>query len=178
MRLKDNGEKWINYGDYDFLSFGGCLVRPHYNAEKLKKHPEYQNTYDVFSLNTEAGENGDQMFAAIYVVDVMECEDWKQDILLAIGQEDKRLLSMEKIMPMSQWAKEIVDYGGIAKPLANYSGKDSDNWEDFIISEEDLKNWLRELGVEKNIILFQTKKRCLNGVSFFLKSKLGFRSYF
>lgn len=154
MRLTDNGEKWINYGDYDFLTFGGCLVRPHYNAEKLKKHPEYQNTYDVFSLNTEAGENGDQMFAAIYVVDVMECEDWKQDILLAIGQEDKRLLSMEKIMPMSQWAKEIVDYGGIVKPLANYSGRDSDNWEDFIISEENLKNWLRELGVEKNIILF------------------------
>ena len=102
MRLTNNGEKWINYGDYDFLTFGGCLVRPHYNAEKLKKHPEYQNTYDVFSLNTEAGENGDQMFAAIYVVNVMECEDWKQDILLAIGQEEKRLLSMEKIMPIAE----------------------------------------------------------------------------
>ena len=154
MRLKDNGEKWINYGDYDFLAFGGCLVRPHYNAEKLKKHPDGKNTYDVFSLNTEAGEDNNQMSAAIYVVDVSDFECWKQDILLAIGQEDKRLLSMEKIMPMSQWAKEIVDYGGIVEPLANYSGTNSDYWDDFIISEEDLKNWLRELGAEKDIILF------------------------
>ena len=96
MRLKDNGEKWINYGDYDFLAFGGCLVRPHYNAEKLKNHPDGKNTYDVFSLNTEAGEDNNQMSAAIYVVDVPDFECWKQDILFAIGQEDKSQLSMEK----------------------------------------------------------------------------------
>lgn len=153
MRLKDNGEKWINYGDYDFLAFGGCLVRPHYNAEKLKKHPDGKNTYDVFSLNTEAGEDNKQMSAAIYVVDVSDFECWKQDILFAIGQEDKSQLSMEKIMPMSQWAKEIVEYG-VAEPPIDYFGTHSNDWENFIISEIDLKKWLHELGAEKDIILF------------------------
>lgn len=51
---------WINLGDVNFLTYGGCMVRPHWSEEELKEHPELSTMYDVFYLNTEAGENGVQ----------------------------------------------------------------------------------------------------------------------
>ena len=52
--------EWVNMGDINFLAYGGCLVKPHFSEEELKDHESLENTFDVFYLNTEFGENGDE----------------------------------------------------------------------------------------------------------------------
>lgn len=90
--------EWINMGDINFLAYGGCLVKPHFSEEELKDHESLENTFDVFYLNTEFGENGDENFAALCYVDLDDSWLPWADMLKCIGLDEEVGLSVEKLV--------------------------------------------------------------------------------
>lgn len=150
-------KEWINYGDVNFLAYGGCLVAPHWDKATLEEHPDFADQFDVFQLITEAGDNCDQMLARLFMVTVGDYEDSKKDILYAIGLEDKADLPMDKIIPLSMWAKEIVEYG-CGEQGMSYDNPYACQFEDYVISKEDLKKWLTDLGAADVIHLKEDEK--------------------
>lgn len=108
--------EWVNMGDINFLAYGGCLVKPHFSEEELKDHESLENTFDVFYLNTEFGENGDENFAALCYVDLDDSWLPWADMLKCIGLDEEVGLSVEELVkkhsPMLL-AKELVEYAGV-----------------------------------------------------------------
>lgn len=90
--------EWVNMGDINFLAYGGCLVKPHFSEEELKDHESLENTFDVFYLNTEFGENGDENFAALCYVDLDDSWLPWADMLKYIGLDEEVGLSVEELV--------------------------------------------------------------------------------
>lgn len=146
--------EWVNMGDINFLAYGGCLVKPHFSEEELKDHESLENTFDVFYLNTEFGENGDENFAALCYVDLDDSWLPWADMLKCIGLDEEVGLSVEELVkkhsPMLL-AKELVEYAGVQNFSPEVVKNDTYNRypysaEDFTVSDADLVKWLRDLG--------------------------------
>lgn len=153
---------WINCGDINFLAYGGCLVKPHWTKEELASCENggelLKYTYDVFYLNPEYGENGDQNYAALCCIDLdgLNFDDMLKTCGLdeKVGKTLKELLE-DGISPETL-AKEMVEYDGVS----NYNPSVCKNgqyiqypgtWEDFIVSNEDLISWMKDIGAEEFI---------------------------
>lgn len=106
--------KWMNMGDINHLAYGGCLVKPHFDENESIEGTAY--IYDIFYLNPEYGENGDQNFAALCYVDLTDLWLHWDDMLRACGYDDYIGLSftelIKKLSPEIM-AKEIVEYEGV-----------------------------------------------------------------
>lgn len=146
--------EWTNMGDINFLAYGGCLVKPHFSEEELKDHESLENTFDVFYLDTESGENGDENFAALCYVDLDDSWLPWADMLKCIGLDKEVGLPVEELVkkhsPMLL-AKELVEYAGVQNFSPEVVKNDTYNRypysaEDFTVSDEDLVKWLRDLG--------------------------------
>ena len=137
--------KWENLGDIDFLTYGGCLVKPAYDD------PELAASYNVFYMNVDTDEE-DKVFATLLIVDVddyINDEKNKMDILKAIGLEDRENDDPLMIMDNAAWAKEIIEYYGVSnfsptvlKPNTYYPTY----YEDYLCTPDEVKDWLIELG--------------------------------
>lgn len=148
---------WVNLGDINFTTYGGSLVSKHWSDEENKKYPSLSGMYDVFTLNTEAGDNGDQLSAAMMCVDVYDIDqETKKSILQSIGLESKIQEDNDEIMSKERWAKELADagYGGQAE---SFTSQYPSEWKDFIISEEDLKKWMTLLEADEFLPKEETK---------------------
>lgn len=153
--IEKKGEtEWINMGDINFLAYGGCLVKPHFSEEELKDHESLENTFDVFYLNTEFGENGDENFAALCYVDLDDSWLPWADMLKCIGLDEEVGLPVEELVkkhsPMLL-AKELVEYAGVQNFSPEVVKNDTYNRypysaEDFTVSDADIVKWLRDLG--------------------------------
>lgn len=144
--------EWKNYGDINYQTNGGCLVRRSFTDDRLKKYPSLSSCYDVFFCNTEAGDHGDKIFAALCQVDIKDSWIDKDDILVAIGLEDMSGRPLEEILEPEQWAKEMVGYYGVQ----NFGGRSfkseyPDSFEEYLVTQEELHEWLCALGTE-NIV--------------------------
>lgn len=140
--------KWINYGDVNFLEHGGCLVAPSYSEDEIKENPALSDVFNVFKVITDAGDDENApIFAALYTIDISDYEDKKEMILEAAGFESKEKLEKSSKMPASEWAKEIVEYGGGNVPSCYHSEKiQYPVMEDYFISKWDLIQWVWDLG--------------------------------
>lgn len=142
--------EWKNYGDVNFLQYGGCLVKPAYNDISRREHPALASIYDVFYLNTEAGDSGEDLFAALCSVDISDTWIKKENVLEAIGLEETKSKSIKEIMSEDVFAKECVEYYGVENfsPAAYHVGEYPSAYQDYILTREELKTWLEELGAE------------------------------
>lgn len=146
---------WETFGNVNFLSYGGCIVRRCY-VNKFKTH---ENVFDVFYLSPKFGEKGGNYFAAFCCIDLttswlpwekmLKCCGIDEDVNLSINE------LVKKYDPMFL-AKSMVMYVGIAsfspnvykKAVLNRHPRDI---EDFTVSNEDVIEWLLALGAE-NVI--------------------------
>lgn len=142
--------KWKNLGDINFLAYGGCLVQKNWSEADIKKCPNLTNVYQVFSLNTEAGEDGDEYSAMLCCVDLDDLTaEVVEDILDLNGLEELSNMPLFEIMSPEQWAKEMVECGtGLYQPTS-YKSQYPSSWEDYILTEDELKEWLKALGAEE-----------------------------
>lgn len=154
---EDTKEKWINMGDINYLAYGGCLVKPHFTEKERSENLKY--IFDVFYLNPEYGENGNQNFAALCCVDLTDSWLHWDDMLRACGYDDHIGLSftdlIKKLSPEIM-AREIVEYEGVNNfsPVVVKEDKVIQypaDWTDFIVSDSDLKEWLIDIGAEEFI---------------------------
>lgn len=151
---------WKNYGDVNFTTWGGCLVKPHWTKEELSKLEDggesIKHCYDVFLLNTEAGENADQLYALLYMVDLTDLDKENlSDILYAIGEEDKVDLSLSELiekMGAERLAKEAVEIlAGGAGTAVSYRNQYPSSWKDGVLSKEELIDWMTSMGAAEFI---------------------------
>lgn len=156
--------KWENLGDINFLSYGGCLVKPHFSEKELS---ELENggenlklIFDVFYLNPEYGEKDDlKNYAALCCIDLTDSWIDYDGMLQFIGEDHRIGSSLEdllKELSPQLLAKEIVEYEGVVNcnPIVVKNGRLIQypiSWTDFIISNEDLINWLKDIGAEEFI---------------------------
>lgn len=147
--------KWKNMGDINYSAYGGCLVKPHFDENESVKGAEY--IYDVFYLNSEYGENGNQNFAALCCVDLTDSWLHWDDMLRACGYDNYIGLSftdlIKKLSPEIM-AKEIVEYEGVSNFSPVVVKEDGViqypfDWTDYIVSDSDLKEWLVNIGAEE-----------------------------
>lgn len=153
--------KWKNLGDINFLAYGGCLVKPHFTKEELLECEDngenLKYVYDVFYLNTEYGEADNLMnYAALCCVDLTDTWIDYNGLMEYIGEDERVGSSLEDLLKdisPELLAKEVVEYEGVSNcnPVVVKNGFVNNypySWEDFIISDEDLISWLKELGAE------------------------------
>lgn len=147
--------KWMNMGDINYSAYGGCLVKPHFDENESIEGTAY--IYDIFYLNPEYGENGDQNFAALCYVDLTDSWLHWNNMLRACGYDDYIGLSftelIKKLSPEIM-AKEIVEYEGVSNfsPVVVKEDKVIQypaDWTDFIVSDSGLKAWLINIGAEE-----------------------------
>ena len=85
-------QPWENYGDINYISYGGTLVKPSFSPEEILEDPNLKYYYDIFCLDTpfDLGE-GDKVYRArlFSTINICDYEQYKEDLLFAIGQEDK-----------------------------------------------------------------------------------------
>ena len=149
METIENGNVWKNFGDVNFLEYGGCLVRPSYSSEEITKHPGLKSCFDVLNVDPEAGEEG-QIFAELHSVDVDDCAndpDKRLEVLTAIGLEGYDDDQIKQMLSDDQFAKEIVCCG-LADYVTHYNqpyGAASGS-EGCFITRKDLEDWIRNLG--------------------------------
>lgn len=162
QELKDEAKKdepvinpWESFGDVNFLTYGGCLVRRCF-ANKSKTH---ENVFDVFYLSSKFGEKGGNNFAALCCIDLAESWLPWEKMLKYYGFNENIDLPVAELVkkydPMFL-AKSMVRYVGIASfsPSVFKNGTYNThprNVEDFTVSNEDVIKWLHTLGAE-NII--------------------------
>lgn len=157
---------WENLGDVNFFAYGGCLVSKHFDDSEIENNPELGMVFDVFYLNPEYGENGDENFAAMCIVDLTD--NWLDfdGMLYTCGLEEhsgKTLQELLKDLSPELLAKEMVEYHGVQE-FSPYVAKDSfvNNYpsskEDFIITDEELNNWLKDMGAEEHCVYLEQEK--------------------
>lgn len=139
--------EWHNYGDINFEAYGGCLVRPSFDKETLERYPSLANCYDLFYCNTEAGDNGDQIFAVLCMVDIKDSWIDKKMVLSCIGLEDMSEKPIEEIMEPERWAMEVVNcYGPGNFGGRSYRSEYPGTFEDYLVTQDELHEWLLALG--------------------------------
>lgn len=152
---------WKNLGDINFLSYGGCLVKPHWTKEELTSGKDggelLKYGFDVFYLNPEYGENGDQNYAALCFIDLDGLNF--DDMLYQCGLDEHLGKTLQELLESGftpeQLAKEMVELDVVNfNPSVYKNGQYIQypyNWEDFIVSDEDLKKWLLDIGAKEFI---------------------------
>lgn len=149
METIENGKAWKNFGDVNFLEYGGCLVRPSYSSEEIAKYPGLKSCFDVLNVDPEAGEEG-QIFVELHSVDIddyVKDPDKRLEVLTAIGLEGCDEKQVKQMLPDDQFAKEIVCCG-LADYVTHYNqpyGAASGS-EGCFITRKDLEDWIRDLG--------------------------------
>lgn len=149
METIENGKVWKNFGDVNFLEYGGCLVRPSYSSEEIAKYPGLKSCFDVLNVDPEVGEEG-QVFAELHSVDVDDYAndpDKRLEVLTAIGLEGYDDDQIKQMLSDDQFAKEIVCCG-LADYVTHYNqpyGAASGS-EGCFITRNDLEDWIRNLG--------------------------------
>lgn len=139
--------EWKNYGDVNYETYGGCLVRRSFQDEILERYPSLSSQYDVFYCNTEAGDNGDQIFAALCMVDIKDSWIDKKAVLSYIGLEDMSEKPIEEIMEPECFAMEVVNYYGPGNLSGrSYHSEYPGTFEDYLVTPEELHEWLLALG--------------------------------
>lgn len=125
---------WKNLGDMNFLAFGGGIVKP-----------LYQDVFHVLNVDTESGEEGNEIRAVLCTVDITDGYLSKNDVLYAVGLEELADKPMQEIMRPEQWAKEFVNfYSDNTFQPEYYKGKE-------FVTEQELVSWMDELGILKDI---------------------------
>lgn len=140
--------KWKILDCNDILQEGGTAVKPACSDGGLH---ELDNIYDVLVVNMLPDASRSLTYAALCTVDVSDYRDEMEEI------------SGVKKLP-EYFAADIVEYYGIAdfNPRA-YRTPKPEEYEDFAVSEGELKDWLTELEIteeqEKEIWLADSMKR-------------------
>lgn len=126
--------KWKILGCNNILQEGGTIVTHTYPEEKLH---EADDTYDVLTINMLSRTRQNIIYAVLCTVDVSEYRDEMYEI------------SGGEKLP-EYFAADIIDYYGMAdfRPRA-YRTDSPTEYEDFIVSENELEEWITELGVVK-----------------------------
>ncbi len=139
-------KKWENYGDVNFDTYGGCLVRPHWSEDEMKDYPDLKNQYDVFYLipKTETGE--DYHLASMYCVDTDEFikSEKKDQLLHFVGLEDLVDKDPYEIMSPEVWAKEIVE-AHETDPVSTYKAQYPGQNEDFQLTDNQLVDYMNQI---------------------------------
>ena len=136
--------KWENYGDVNFLTYGGSLIRPAWTDEELTEHPSLKNQYEVLMLSRLA-ESETNVFIGLKVVDTDDYEDKREEIseMYDVWSVDDPLL----------FAVSCAEYTGLEPSVDTaYRQKMYSTEKDFVIDEADAAEWLRELGVPEEWI--------------------------
>ena len=148
--------KWTNRGDINFTTYGGCLVRPHWTEDEVKelfKSDEVPNRsleFDVFFLNTEYGESGDELLAALCYVDIGDAWIKWLDVMTPIGQEDGVTEEttvadlLEKGWEKDALAVEVLQAHALDNFNPIYLHQDR-----VTLSYDELNLWLSQLGAEE-----------------------------
>lgn len=155
---------WENFGSTNFLAYGGCLVRKHFNEE-----PESQElVFDVFYLNPNRGGNNNVNFAVLCCIDLtdswlpwgnmLKCCGFDKDVKLPVAElvkkHDPMFLAKEMVLYVL-FSKERID-GNFVNFSPSVFKNDAynmhpSNIEDFLVSNDDVTKWLLHLDAE-NII--------------------------
>ena len=136
---------WKNYGDVNFLSEGGCMVRHAWSEEERQQYPSLEDEYDVLML-VPSFEEEDMVYAALKVVCIGDCDTEGLTSVFGTLPEDPMLLA----------AYNAVYTGfepGIDRAYRQ-RGMYSTN-EDMLISSEEARAWLKELEVPEELIAAQ-----------------------
>jgi hypothetical protein len=156
-------EKWINLGDLNFFAYGGCLVKPHQTEEGSNIDDNFKYVYDVFYLNTEAGDSGDKNFAALCVIDLQDSwlEEKYDEMLDFCGYDEYKGKNLNELIDAGispeVLAKEMVEYLGVGNFSPIVVKEDTilqypNSYEDFLISDKELNEWLKELDAEEHCV--------------------------
>lgn len=147
-------KKWENFGDINFLAYGGCLVRQAYTDEEIADNPKLASFYEVFYLYPNPDGNYNENYACLCRVDIDDTrKDRKKayDLLYAIGCEEK-IDCLDEIAP-EIWAKEIVETSNGQESLSCESFKTSYayRFEDYIISDHEVEEWIKDLKIVEDL---------------------------
>ena len=147
--------KWENMGDINFVAYGGCLVRPHF------ENPTEENkyVYDVFYLNPEVG-NENQNYAALCCIDLTDSWLDYDGMLYACGLDEymgKSFEELVKLIDPTVLAEEMVVFHGVTNFNPSVNKKNEylqypSEFEDFIVTDEELNQWLKDIGAEEYCI--------------------------
>lgn len=122
--------KWNNFGDVNYVEYGGCLVRPHWAPHELIDYPSLASQYDVF-WSCPSEETEGVYFAALCMVDL---EDYEYD---AIFQKDH---------DNEAFAARIVEqYGAISLGGRAYKAEYPFTLSEAELSYSELCRWLQQL---------------------------------
>lgn len=157
---KTNERKWENLGDINFVAYGGCLVKSHQTGEGSNVDEAFKYCFDVFYLNPEFGENGDENFAGLGTIDLTD--NWLDfdGMLEVTGYDEYKGKSLEElleIMSPELLAKEMVEYHGIQNFSPIVCKKDvvlqyPCDANDFIVTLEELNDWLHNIGADEHCV--------------------------
>lgn len=152
---------WKNFGNANYLAYGGCLVRKHFNEEPEVQEP----VFDVFYLSPNYGGDNNVNFAVLCCIDLTDSWlPWEKIFKCCGFDEDAKLPVAElvkKYDPMLL-AKNMVLYAGFSKFSPSVFKNDvtynmhPSDIKDFLVSNDDVMKWLHSLGAE-NIIDEQVK---------------------
>lgn len=163
QELKDEAMKeelvatpWKNFGNANYLAYGGCLVRKHFNEEPEAQEP----VFDVFYLSPNYGGDNNVNFAVLCCIDltdswlpwekIFKCCGFDEDVKLPVAE------LVKKYDPMLL-AKNMVLYAGFSKFSPSVFKNDvtynmhPSDIKDFLVSNNVVMKWLHILGAE-NII--------------------------
>lgn len=154
-------EKWKNYGDINFVAYGGCLVRPHFTIEELKNEENAeenrQKNLDVLCLMP--GDEDNIYYGYISNIDFrydVSQEDLAEMCIICGYDEFAQ-------MPIEEMLENGMTYNKIAVELAQtidrfrtgltYKSRISvaDTMESMQMTYEELCEWLRDVGAEEYI---------------------------
>ena len=140
--------KWINKGDTPFLNGGGCLIAK----------ADDPTEYDVFWVNTEAGDNGDKISAQLIRFDLaLITEEDVADVLFACGYEDEceglsRDEVIDKLGDLNMVKEAVESLGGKGFiDTQTVNGEEPMSYEDTYLTEDELVEWIKKLGADEFI---------------------------
>ena len=120
---------WKNYGDVNFVEYGGTLVRKAFDETQTQRYPQLDTIYDVFHMYRE----GSAIYAFMGSVDVTDFNPHELDIN---RQEDAELLAVRVV--------DEIGFGG-CNAFSLHSQYPTMPL-DLIIEEEELTKWLSDIG--------------------------------
>ena len=141
----DQNCQWKNLGDINFMAWGGRLI---------KQDADCPSNYYVFDLNTEAGNKGNELSAAMYYIDIddVTLEDLREILqLCGLDTPENKAKSREQLiseLTPEMVCKECISIGKYLTCTA-YECEYPSSWEDFIVSREQLESWMNDIGAGK-----------------------------
>lgn len=147
---------WKNFGNANYLVYGGCLVRKHFNEEPEAQEP----VFDVFYLSPNYGGDNNVNFAVLCCIDLTgSWLPWEKIFKCCGFDEDAKLPVAELIKKYDPMllAKNMVLYAGFSKFSPSVFKNDvtynmhPSDIKDFLVSNNVVMKWLHSLGAE-NII--------------------------